>query len=154
MFYYDVNAAQTTNGTANTENQSARFLTVANQRTAGIMGLYASARMTAAGGLIMRLNTMAVAGTAGSAYTPGKRDPDAPAAGTTVFTAHTVGTTPKTRMHVGVAAQGGYGGWFAATQEQSVILKPNGGATGNAELTNIAGLASVNFDFSMEFAEF
>lgn len=153
MYYYDVNAAQTSNGTANTENQSARLLTVANQRTCAIMGLYVSARMSSAGGLIIRLNTMGTAGTSGSAYTPGKRDPDAPAASTTVFTAHTVGSTPKTRQIVGCAAQGGFGGWFAATPEQSVILKPNGGANGNAEITNICGLVSANFDLNLEFAE-
>lgn len=153
MFYYDVNAAQTSNGSANTENMSARFLTVANQRTCAIMGMYVSARMTAAGGLVARLKTMATAGTAGSAYTPGKRDADAPAAATTVFTAHTVGATPTVRQIVGVAAQGGFGGWFAATLEQGLILKPNGGANGNAEITNLAGLASVLFDLAVEFAE-
>jgi len=153
MFYYDVNAAQTSNGSANTENQSARLLTVANQRTCAIMGMYVSARMTSAGGLVARLKTMGTAGTAGSAYTPGKRDPDAPAASTTAFTAHTVGSTPTVRQVVGVAAQGGFGGWFAATLEQAVILKPNGGANGNAEITNLAGLASVLFDLALEFAE-
>jgi len=153
MFYYDVNAVQVSNATPNTENQSARLLTVANQRTCAIMGMYVSARETGAGGLVIRLNTMATPGTVGAAYTPGKRDPDAPAASTTAFTAHTVGATPKTRIHVGCAAQGGFGGWFAATPEQSIILKPNGGANGNAEITNLAGVTAVDFDLSLEFAE-
>lgn len=153
MFYFDVNAAQTSNASAGTENQSARFLTVANQRTAFIMGLYVAARMAAAGGLILRLKTAATPGTAGGAYTPGERDPDGPAAATTVFTAHTVGTTLTVRQIVGCSAQGGFGGWFAATPEQALTLKPNGGATGNAEITNVSGLNSTNFDLNVEFAE-
>jgi len=153
MFYYDVNAAQTSNASANTENQSARALTVANQRTAAIMGLYVAARMAAAGGLVMRLKTAATPGTVGGATTPGKRDADAPAAATTWFTAHTVGTTLTTRQIIGCSAQGGFGGWFAAAIEQALILKPNGGANGNAEITNISGLSSTLFDLAVEFAE-
>lgn len=153
MFYFDVNAAQTSNATPGTANQSARFLTVANQRTCAIMGLYVAARMAAAGGLILRLATMGTAGTSGSAYTPGERDSDGPAAATTVFTGHTVGSTPLVRQIVGCSAQGGFGGWFAATPEQAVTLKPNGGATGNAEISNICGLPSTNFDMNAEFAE-
>lgn len=153
MFYYDVNAAQTSNASAGTENQSMRFLTVANQRTAAIMGLYVAARMAAAGGLVARLKTAATAGTAGSAATLAKRDPDAPTAGTTAFTAHTVGTTLTTRQIVGCSAQGGFGGWFAAELEQALVLKPNGGANGNAEITNTSGLASTNFDLAVEVAE-
>lgn len=153
MFYFDVNAAQTSNASPGTENQSARFLTVANQRTCFIMGLYVAARMAGAGGLILRLKTMGTASSAGSGYTPGERDSDGPAAQTTVFTGHTVGATPLVRQIVGCSAQGGFGGWFAATLEQALTLKPNGGATGNADITNVSGLASTNFDLNAEFAE-
>ena len=153
MFYYDLSAAQTANATPGTVNQSARLLTVANQRTAAIMGLYVSGRNSSAGGIVLRLNTAATAGSAGSAYTLAKRDPDAPAASTTAFTAHTVGTTLTTRQVIGCAAQGGFGGWFAATPEQALVLKPNGGANGNAEVANLASLASAVFDLSMEVAE-
>lgn len=153
MFYYDANVPQTSNVTPGTENQSGRFLTVANQRTAAIMGLYLAGRMNSAGGVILRLKTMATAGTVGAAQTPGKRDPDAPAAATTFFTAHTVGATPVVRQMVGASAQGGFGGWFAATPEQSLILKPNAGANGNAEVTNVSGGISTNFDWSVELAE-
>jgi hypothetical protein len=153
MFYYDVNNADTSNGTPGTENMSARALTVANQSTAAIMGMYVSGRMATAGGLIFRLKTMATAGTVGSAKTPAPRHPNAPAASTTWFTAHTVGATPTVRQHIGCSAQGGFGGWFAANPEQAITLKPNGGATGNAELTNVCGLASTNFDWTVEFNE-
>lgn len=153
MFYYTVNASQTTNAGAGTENQSARLLTVANQRTAFLTSLSVSSRMAAAGGLIMRVKVAATPGTVGAAYTPDKCDPDAPAAGTTAFTAHTVGTTLTTRRIVGCAAPGGFGGWFAAAMEQALAMKPNGGASGNAELTNICGLASTTFDWALELAE-
>lgn len=153
MHYYTVTASQTSNVTPATESQSARLLTVANQRTALITALTVAARMAAAGGLILRLKVAATPGTAGGAYTPDKVDPDAPVAATTAFTAHTVGTTLTVRRIIGCAAPGGFGGWFAATLEQALTLKPNGGANGNAELTNLSGLASTNFDFLMEFAE-
>lgn len=153
MFYYDWDAAQTSSATPGTETQSGRLLTVANQRTAAIMGLYVAARMAAAGGLVIRLKTAATAGTSGTSRTPGKRDPDAPAAATTVFEAHTVGTTLTTRQIIGCSAQGGFGGWFAAAVEQALTLKPNGGANGNAEITNTCGLASTTYDLGLEFAE-
>lgn len=152
-FYYDLNVPLTSNATPGTENMSARLLTVANQRTAVVMGLYVAGRMASAGGLISRLRTMGTAGTSGTSQTPAKRDPDAPAASTTAFTAHTAGSTPTVRIHVGCSAQGGYGGWFAATPDQGVALKANGGATGNAEVTNVCGLASTLHDLSVEFLE-
>lgn len=153
MFYYDVNAAQTSNATPSTENQSARFLTVANQRTCKITELYVAGRHTAAGSVLIRLKTATTPGTAGGAYTPGKRDPDNPAAATTVFTAHTVGTTLVVRQIVGCSGQGGFGGWIAGDDEQALTLKPNGGANGNAEITNVAGVASVLFDLNVLFGE-
>lgn len=153
MFYFDVNAAQTTNAGAGTENQSARFLTVANQRTCKITELYVAGRHTAAGSLLLRLKTMATPGTVGSAYTPGERDSDGPAAATTVFTAHTVGVTPTVRQIVGCSGQGGFGGWIAGDDEQALTLKPNGGATGNAEITNLGGVASILFDLNVLFGE-
>lgn len=156
MFYYDTNIASTTNGTANTENKEEYLLTVANQRTAALMGMYISGRMASAGGLVMRSKVFpTTAPSGGTAYTPGKRDPDAPAASTTAGTgAYTVGTgTPKIRQIVGCAAQGGFGGWFAATLEQSHLLKPNGGVNGHIEFYSLCGLVSTQFDFNTEFVE-
>jgi hypothetical protein len=154
MFYYDVYRSATSNATPNTEDNLLALRTAANQRTAAIFGLYVSGRHNTAGGVVVRLKTTAVISTGGAAVTPGKRDPDAPAAVTAVVdSTFTDGTTPTVRQIVGVAAQGGFGGWFAATPEQALVLKPNGGATGNAELHDIAAVASVPFESNLEFAE-
>ncbi len=155
MFYYDVNRPMTSNASAGTEDNVLALRTAANQRTAAIYGLYVSGRSSSPGGLIIRLKTASTINTGGAAVTPGKRDPDAPAASTSVVDAtFTDGTgTVVVRQVVGVAAQGGFGGWFAATPEQSLIMKPNGGANGNAELHNISGLNSTLFDVNLEFAE-
>lgn len=154
MFYYDINRAATTNASSGTEDNLLALRTVANQRSAAIMGFYVSGRHGTSGGIIIRLKTAAVISTGGSAVTPNKRDPDAPAAATTAFdSAFTDGTTPAVRQFVGCAAQGGFGGWFAATPEQSLILKPNAGANGNAEFHNIGGANSLPFDMNLEFAE-
>jgi hypothetical protein len=154
MFYYDVYRSATTNPTPNTEDNLLALRTVANQRTAAIFGLYVSGRLATPGGIVIRLKTTAVISTGGSAVTPQKRDPDAPAASTTAFDlAFTDGTTATVRQIVGVAAQGGFGGWFAATPEQAIILKPNAGASGNAELHDISAAASAPFEANLEFAE-
>lgn len=154
MFYYDVNRPDTTNASAGTEDNLLALRTVANQRTCAIMGMYLSGRHSSPGGVVMRLKTCGTIGSGGSAVTPAKRDPDAPAAATTAFDkTFTDGTTPTVRQMVGCAAQGGFGGWFAATLEQAVILKPNGTANGNAELHTVAGVNSAPFDANLEFAE-
>jgi hypothetical protein len=154
MFYYDVNRPDSTNASASTEDNLLALRTVANQRTAAIMGLYISGRHSTSGGIIMRLKTTGTIGTGGSAVTPAKRDPDAPAASTTAFDkTFTDGATPTVRQIVGCAAQGGFGGWFAATLEQALIMKANGGANGNAELHTIGGAVSLPFDANLEFAE-
>ena len=152
-FYYDVRAAQTTNGSVDTENQAARLLTVANQRACLFRGAYIACRETSAGGVFQRIHTMTTPGSVGSAYTPGPRHPEAPAAETTAFTAHTVGTTAKERIVIGAAATGGMGLWVALSDAHAIALVPNGGATGNLEATNIAGVASVDHDWVWEFEE-
>lgn len=153
MFYYDIHASLTTSASAGTATGALRVLTVANGPVAKINGLYCGGRMAAAGGLILRLQSYATPGTAGSAYTPGKRHPSSPAASLTAFTGHTPGATAKNRVIVAASAQGGLGGWFAATDEQALSLLPNGGANGNAEVECVSGLASTNFDVAVEFAE-
>jgi hypothetical protein len=156
VFYYDVNRSSTSNASAGTENNVLRALTVANQRTALLTGLQCAARMAAAGGVIVRAKTGATAGTGGTAQTPGKRDPDAPAAATTWFndaTALTSGGTLVQRIFAACSAQGGLGGWFAAVPEQAIVLKPNAGANGNLDVTDVSGLISTNFDVAAEFTE-
>src|SRR3990172_2980492 len=102
-FFYDLNFAFTSNGTANTETDHMRLLTVANQETCRIVGLYGASRFGTAGGAQLRVKTFATASTAGSSQTPAKRHPSYPAAGTTALTGPTVGATPTVRLAGGMA---------------------------------------------------
>ena len=152
-FFYDINQAFTSNGTANTETDHLRLLTAANQETAKIVGLHANARFTTAGGAQLRLKTFATASTAGSSVTPAKRHPSFPAAALTAFSGPTVGTTPTVRMTVGIAQTGGHGGWVANSPDHAYSLLPNGGANGNADVFSIGSAASVTGDFTVETSE-
>jgi hypothetical protein len=155
-FYYDVNRLHTTNGAANTLSTLLRFLTVANQKMARIMGLSGAARFGTAGGAVLRFIRAGAAGTGGTAQTPGEANPDTPAAETTVFndaTAITPGTTPVTQLTVGVAQTGGHGGWVALETDMGKALKPNAGATGNCEIGSLANAASVVLEATVDLQE-
>lgn len=155
MYYYDVSRTGTTNASAGTEDKLIAVRTAANQRTLAFMGLYVSGRHSSSGGIVLRLKTAdTTANTGGSAVTKSKRDPDAPAmAATIVDSSFTPGSTLVTRQVVGCAAQGGLGGWFAMSPEQSLIMKANGGATGNAEVYVVGGNSSLPYESQFELAE-
>jgi hypothetical protein len=155
-FYYDVNRNTTTNGVANTLSTHLRFLTIANQKMARIMGLYGAARFGTAGGAVLRLIRGGAAGSGGTSQTPGEANPDTPAAETTAFndaTAITPGTTPVTQLTVGVAQTGGHGGWVALETDMGKAMKPNGGASGNMEVGSLANAASVAVEITADFQE-
>lgn len=156
-FYYDVNRALTSNGSGNTESEHFRLQTIANQETFRLCSLYGAARFGTAGGAQIRLKTWTTIGSGGTSQTPGKRNPNNPAATTTVFndaTALTPGTgTATTRVTVGMAQTGGMGGWVALEPSHALALLANGGGTGNAEVYSICNGTSVTFDCTMEFAE-
>jgi len=155
-FYYDVTRSVTTNGSANTESQHFRVLTVSNQKMFRLMGLYGACQSGTAGGARVRLKTAGVAGSLGTAQIPAKRNADSPAADTTWFndaSALTAGTTLTTRLTVGMAQTGGMGGWVALEMDHALSLKPNGGPNGNAEIYTIANGASIAADLTAEFQE-
>ena len=155
-FYYAVNKSVTTNGSANTLSTHFRFLTVANQKMARIMGLSGGARFGTAGGAVLRLIRGGAAGTGGTAHTPSEANPDTPAADTTVFddtTAITPGTSPVTVLTVGVAQTGGHGGWVALETDMGKAMKPNGGANGNLEIGSLANSASVVVEITGDMQE-
>src|SRR5678815_5195832 len=107
MFYHDVYRAQTSNATLNTEDKVAAMRTIANQRTCGIASLKLAGRYNGPGGVVLRLKTCATISTGGAAITPGKRDPGAPAAETTVFdSTYTAGGTGRLRWLVRRHARG------------------------------------------------
>jgi hypothetical protein len=96
------------------------------------------------------------AGTGGTANTPGKRNPDSPAADTTWFddaTAITPGATPIQQLSVGVAQTGGQGGWVGLEVDHMPLMKPNSGANGTLEIASKFNAASVTFDALAEFQE-
>jgi hypothetical protein len=154
LFYYDVYRSITSSATPNIEDRVLQIRTVANQPTMAITGLSVAGRHNSPGGVVIRTKRCGTIGSGGAAVTPQKRDPDAPAASATVVDAtFTAGTTPVLGIAIGVAAQGGFGGWFSQVPEQAIRLKPNGAANGNFELFNAAAIASVPFEQTTEFAE-
>lgn len=153
-FYYACALGNTTaNGTANTELDHLRLLTVANQPTCRVSGLFVVGQSATAGGIRLRVASFATPSTAGSAFTPAERRPDGPAASTTAFTAPTLGSTRTNHLTIGTSQVGGTGGWVALEEAHAINLLANGGANGNLDLISIATTASTPFDPTLEFAE-
>lgn len=144
----------TTSGTANTEVDHLRTLTVA-ARGAAFTGLYVAGKgagLTAISGIAFRLKRFSTASTVGSALTPHPKDPLAAAAQLTAFTAPTLGTTATIVLFIGCGAAGP-GGWVAPNPDQAIVLSANGGANGNLDLFSVSGTASLNFEWGMEEQE-
>ncbi|HYB92386.1 MAG TPA: hypothetical protein VEC38_15220 [Candidatus Binataceae bacterium] len=157
-FFYAVNRQAATNSTAATESTHLRFLTVSNQPQCNIFSIMGAARMTSAGGVILRVKQWTTsASTGGTSATPVKRNPNNPSASTTVFTdasSITAGSGgPSYPISIGLPATGGMGGWVAIDPDDAITLLANGGATGNADLLSISGLVSVNLDATVLFSE-
>lgn len=128
-------------------------MTIANQETCRIAGIYGTARSGTAGGGSLRLKTYSVASTVGQQQTPQPRNPNNPAASTTAFQAPTAGTFKALRVSIGLAQTGGMGGWVNLEAPAAIQLLANGGANGNADMVSIFNAASVVFDATMEIAE-
>lgn len=155
-FFYAIapGANVVTSGTANTEVDHLRTLTVAG-RPAYITGCRAvgkGAALTAISGIIARLFRFATPSTVGTAITPRPRDPGSPAARLTAFTAPTIGGTPTLQEAFGFGAAGP-GGWVAEDREAAIALDPAGGANGNLDLISASGTVSLNFEYSLTHAE-
>ena len=153
-YYYAVNVqGATSNGSANTETDMLRTLTVANQAPAQVKGLYGAMRSGTAGGAQLRARRFATASTVGAAATPDPRRPGQPAASLTAFTLPTAGATPTQVLSIGLAQTGGMGGWVALEPDHAIWLNPNGGANGNLDILSIANAASIGFDYTVEHSE-
>ena len=54
---------------------------------------------------------------------------------------------------MGFAQTGGMGGWVALENDHAVLLKPNGGADGNAEVSSRADAISQKIRVTLELSE-
>lgn len=149
-------AAVTTSGTANTDVDHLRLLTVA-ARMAWVKALQLrgkGAALTTITGIEVMLKRFATASTAGSAITPIPRDlSGAVAARTTAFTGPTIGATPTIQLAIGCGATGP-GGWTAPDVDSYITLDAGGGANGNLDLiSQTAGVVALAFGYDLETGE-
>ena len=157
-FFYDINRATTSNGSANTETTHLAGKTVANQETVSIFGLYGASRFATAGGGQLRLkhNTSTVF-SGGTATTPSPKNlrgnPAAQSTWVNDAAAITPGATLITRLTVGFAQTGGMGGYVPAQQQAAVQMMPNGANPVDVEVTSNMATASVPFDVTLDIGE-
>lgn len=157
MPFYDVNRATSTNGTTLTTSTHLWGTTVANQETTSIMGVFATARSSSAGGATLNIltNTGTVA-SGGTANTPGIKNSRLPAAQSAWkddTSAITPGTTLKTRMSIGFAQTGGMGGYVPIVPGDAIQMMPNATNPVDVEFTSIAVGTSIPFTLSLDFQE-
>lgn len=155
-YYYDVTRETTTNSTTQTLSTHFRAVTVANQETCRVMGLYGVGRHSTAGGGYIYGIRPGAAGSGGTGATESKKKPTDPAASTTWFddaSAITPGTSPVTQIIAGIAQTGGQGGWVALEPDMGLALMPNAGANGNCEVGSKAVGTSVPIVVAVDFRE-
>lgn len=159
MPFYDVGRSTSTNGTTLTSTTHVFATTAANQETLSIMGAFASARSSSAGGATLNLqtNTGTVASGAGGALTPTKKnlraDPAAQSTWTGDSSAITPGTTLATRCSIGFAQTGGMGGYVPIVPADAIKMMPNGTNPVDFEIASLAVGTSIPFTWTIDFSE-
>lgn len=156
MFVYNTSppANVTTNGTANTDTDHLRILTVAGTICL-VRALYLKGKgagLTAISGIEASLKRMATPSTVGAAIVPAPADARSPAAATTPFTGPTIGATPTIALSISCGASGP-GGWVAQDRDDEIHLVAGGGANGNLDLISQSGTISLNFGYSLRHME-
>jgi hypothetical protein len=157
-FFYDLERATTTNGSANTESPHLWGTTIANQETVGIYGMYASARSNTAGGGSLRLkdNTGTVA-SGGTAQTPVPKNRRGNPAAQSVWkndaSAITPGLTLLVRLVAGFAQTGGQGGYVPIVPTAAIQMMPNATNPVDVEIDSIAATSSIAIDILLEIGE-
>lgn len=149
-------AAVTTSGSANTDVDHLRLLTVA-ARMAWVKSLLIrgkGAALTTITGIEVMLKRFATASTAGSAIVPAPRDQSGSvAARLTAFTGPTIGATPTIQLAIGCGATGP-GGWTAPDADSYIDLDAGGGANGNLDLiSQTSGTVALPFGYDLEHGE-
>jgi hypothetical protein len=156
-FYYSLTRESTTNGTTQTLSTHLRGVTIANQETVSIVGMYGVGRhSTAGGGYIFGIRP-GTAGSGGTGQTPSKANPNSPAAQsawTDDTSAITPGGTPVTQMIAGIAQTGGQGGWVALEKDMGKKMLPGAAAsTGNFEVGSKAVGVTVPITVQLDICE-
>lgn len=157
-YYYDLNRITATAASGGTEASHLWGVTVANQETVGVSGLYVSGRGGTAGGATVRLkhNTGTIA-SGGTAQTPSPRNLRGNVAAQSTWkndaTAITPGTTLVQRVSIGFAQTGGMGGWVATEPTAKVQMMPNGASPIDVEVTSIANGTTLPIEITLELGE-
>lgn len=150
-----------TSGSANTEIDAA-FVKPGATRAVSLIACRLQGKgagLTALSGIIARLKQWTTtSSSAGTSITPTPKDNRAPAAahtaaagaagGTGAVTSGTGG--PSVALATGCGASGP-GGWVSANQDDVVAL--DGGANKSIDLFSASGLASLNYEFSLDTQE-
>jgi hypothetical protein len=143
MFYYSSAFLHTTNGSANTELDAIRYLTV-SPRPCNITRINVGSSGAAQDAQVyLDIRRMSTASTVGSAFVPEKQDPANQAAVTTPLTLPTKGT-PNTNpaLYLAFNSRGSWQ-WTATNPDEAIFLATAGGANGNIDVLSNASLASV-----------
>jgi hypothetical protein len=158
-FVYSVNpgALQTTNGTANTENDCL-FIKPGTTRNVSLQALYAhgkGAGLTAISGITLRIKKWTTtASSAGTAITPTPNDVGIQAAKhTAAFSASAVtsGTGGPTLLGSLGCGAAGPGGWVAPNVDSVKTLEAADNKS--IDVFNTSGTISLNFELSAETVE-
>ena len=157
-FFYDLNYAITTSGSAGTEVTQMWAKTAANQETLGIYGAYFAARFGTAGGAQGRIKTnTSTTASGGSAQTPTSKNlrgnPAAQSIWANAGTAITPGATLTTRLTIGFAQTGGMGGYVPIVPQAAIQLMPNATNPVDVEFTALASASSVTVDMTVDIGE-
>ncbi len=134
-YYYSANFVGAISGTANTDTDLIRYLTV-SPRPCNITRLICGNTGAAAqdNQLFVRLQRMSVASTVGSAFVPLPHDPGSQAAVTTAFTGPTAGTPlASPALNLGFNSRAMVQ-WVALNPDEAIYLATAGGANGNIDL--------------------
>lgn len=144
-FYYSSSFLHTTNGTANTETDAFRYLTVSPRPcniTRMIFGTSGAPTLDAQ--IFVDVRRMSTASTAGSAFVPEKHEPGSQAAVTTPFTTPTKGTPNTNPLIYQALNQRGTWQWTSGTNiDEAIALITAGGANGNIDFLSNASAISV-----------
>ena len=158
MPFYDVTRSTSTNGTTLTSTTHLWGTTVANQETVSLMGAFASARASSAGGATLNIqtNTGTVA-SGGTSTTPTPKNSRAAVAAQSTWkndaTTITAGTTLLVREAIGFAQTGGMGGYVPIVPGAAIQMMANATNPVDIEFTTLAVGTSIPFTLSVDFCE-